>query len=88
MSKLGLMMKFGTRERHGRKGSLQSAFVWGESFHAKNSLDIEGKELIQTLGLYPACLLLPWRYRPAANSEQKGVTNIFIWEKSINPGII
>lgn len=68
--------------------SLLSFGEWRESFHANKSLNIEDKELIQTLGLYPACLLLPWHYRPAANSEQKGVINIFIWKQSINTGVI
>lgn len=90
MSKLGLMVEFGAQERHTRKRSLQSVSFgeWRESFHANTSLNIEDKELIQTLGLYPACLLLPWHYSPAANSEQKGVTNTFIWKEGITTGVI
>lgn len=68
--------------------SLLSSGEWRGSFHASKSLNIGDKELIQTLGLCPVCLLLPWHDRPAANSGQKGVIDVFTLKQSINTGVI
>lgn len=57
---------------------------WRESFYANNTLSIEDKELIQTLGLSPSLPLVALGYRPGAyNSEQKRFTNILVLKKAL-----